>query len=71
MVVSKELVILFVPDAVIDEYEPVTIFYEKAAHGPGAKVVLISGIQFVPDDFWHHTIHGAAVQFEKLRIYRI
>jgi hypothetical protein len=61
---AKPFFVLFVANAIIDKDAPVTIHYQQAAHGPVAQVVLVAGIHFVPEHFWHNAKHGAAVEFE-------
>lgn len=48
-------------------YEDISaiVLYQKAAHGPGAEVVLIGRIEFLPQAFGDNAEHGATVQFEK------
>lgn len=48
-------------------YEDISVFvlHQQATHGPGAEVVVVGRIEFLPDSFGHNAKHGAAVQFEK------
>jgi hypothetical protein len=70
-VMGKEFGVLFVADAVIYKHEPVAVFHEHAAHGPGAHIVIVCRVEFVPDTFGHNAEHGAAVEFEKAGIDRV
>jgi hypothetical protein len=41
---------------------------QQAAHGPGAKVVFIRRIEFLPHALGHYAKHGTAIEFEIARI---
>jgi hypothetical protein len=61
---AHELLILFIANAIINQYQPVAILYEQATHGPGTKIVFVGRIEFVPDRFGHYAKHSAAIQLE-------
>ena len=60
----EEFLILFIADSIIYQDQSVLVFNQQATHGPVAKVMVVSRIEFVPDGFRNHTKHGAAIQFK-------
>ncbi len=64
MKVAEKLFALLIPNAGVDQYLPVVLFNEEAAHGPVAQVVFIRRIVPLPEYLWHHPEHGPAVEFE-------
>ncbi len=71
MVMTEEFRILLVADAIVDEDEPVAVFHQHAAHRPGAHVIVVGRVEFVPDAFGHYAEHGAAVELEEAGIDRV
>jgi hypothetical protein len=69
--VTVKFRVLFVANSGVDKNQAATIFYQQAAHGPGAQVVFVGGIQFIPDRFWNNAKHGASVEFEKAGIQNV
>ena len=63
-IMGKELFVLLVAEAVIDEDLTIAGIDEQASHGPVAHVVLIGRVQFVPNGFWNNAEHGATIEFE-------
>ena len=64
IIIGKEFLTLLVPDPGIDEDSPVTLFHQKATHRPITQIVLVAGIEFIPDDFRHHAKHSATVKLK-------
>ena len=65
VVVGKELFVLFLADSGVHQGESVSVFHQQQPHGPRAQVVFVCGVGALPQGFWDHAKHGAAVQFEK------
>lgn len=71
IIMGKEFFALFVSDSGVNQSEFVAVFYQQASHGPGAHVVIVCRIGFLPNGLWYNTKHGAAVQFEHAGFYRM
>jgi hypothetical protein len=68
IIMAEELCILFIPEAVVDEDQSVSVLNEEATHGPCAEVVFISRVCLLPYRLGNHTKHRASIQFEKTGI---
>jgi hypothetical protein len=71
VIIAKKLIRLFVADSVVDQYQSVSILYQKTTHRPVAHVVFVSRIQFVPDTFGYHSEHRAAIEFKESCVYGV
>jgi DNA-binding NtrC family response regulator len=69
IIISEEFVALLVSDAVVDEDQPVDVLNKQASHGPAAHVILIGGIDTLPNALGHNAEHGAAVEFKISGVY--
>src|ERR1051326_2461808 len=58
IIMRKEFCILFVANAIVDQYQPVSVFNKQTAQCPVAHVVLIGSIGFAPKRFGYHAKHG-------------
>jgi hypothetical protein len=63
-VMPKELFTLLAPNACIDQYDFIGRFNEQAAHGPIAEIVLVGGVQLVPNAFGYGSEHGPAIKLK-------
>jgi hypothetical protein len=61
---SEEFFILFVAHAIVDQYQAVAFLNQQAAQGPAAHIILVGGIEFIPDAFGDYAEHGATVKLE-------
>jgi hypothetical protein len=65
VIVTEKFCVLFIANAVIDQYRLSAILNKQTPHGPRAEVPLIRGIQFLPYRLRHHAKHRAAIQLKK------
>ncbi len=64
IVMSKKFIVLLIAHAGVNQDEPISVLYQQAAHGPGAKVALIGRVKRLPERFGHHAKHGATIELE-------
>jgi hypothetical protein len=63
-IMGEKLIVLYVAHAGVDQNVAIPIFYQHAAHGPRAHIVVVGRIKWLPQRFRHHAKHSAAVEFE-------
>jgi hypothetical protein len=61
LIVTEEFIILFITQPAVYQDKLIAGFNKQTAHSPGAKIIVISRIDFIPDFFWNYTKHGTAV----------
>src|SRR5689334_5141716 len=61
---TKELLVLFITNAIINQYQPVAILYQQATHRPVAKIVIIRRVDLIPYGFGHYSKHSSTIQFK-------
>jgi hypothetical protein len=71
IIVTEEFRILLVSHAIVYEYQSLSIFDQQTTKRPAAHIILIGGIDLVPDALRYNAKHGAAVEFEMPGVYRI
>jgi hypothetical protein len=71
VVVREEFFILLITHAAVNQDFSFPFFDQQATERPGAHIVLIGRVQFVPDRLGYYTEHGTAVQFKITGVYGV
>ncbi len=65
LVVAEKFLTLLVAHARVDQDQAIAVLDQQAAHSPGAEVVGVGGVVFLPKHFRDDAEHGPAIEFEK------
>jgi hypothetical protein len=60
----EKLLILLVPHARINKHQSIFVLNKQTAHGPGAHIVLIGRIFWLPERFRNNAKHGSSIEFK-------